>query len=171
MANKHKSFVKKARDTWSNNVSKHSWSMQDCSDIWIYNHIMIQEDLQQEDSASALDCRSNHHRTSNPCNLVVQIRKVQAGWSVILPAALTPDSPTVTAMLAQSRLPLLAASDFKIPAANTHAWTWKFKFCRRASRRRRRGFFVTPRLTQCQWVPLAAVCRRRLWSCPSHWMY
>jgi hypothetical protein len=77
----------------------------------------------------------------------------------------------VTAMLAQSRLPLLAASDFKIPAANTHAWTWKFKFCRRASRRRRRGFFVTPRLTQCQWVPLAAVCRRRLWSCPSHWMY
>ena len=58
MANKHKSFVKKARDTWSNKVSKHSWSMQDCSDIWIYNHIMIQEDLPQEDSASALDCRN-----------------------------------------------------------------------------------------------------------------
>ena len=56
---------------------------------------MIQEDLPREDSASALDWRNNHPRTSIPCTWLFKLRKVQAGWSVILPAALTRDSPTV----------------------------------------------------------------------------
>ncbi len=40
-------------------------------------------------------------------------------------------------MLAQSRSPLLTASDFRLLAANTQPWTWNFKFCRWARPGRR----------------------------------